>query len=132
MEILGGENARPRELGVSGHVGEELGVPVGERADLELLLQGRQPSWSVGPWVQEVPLARQREQLFSGPEAVKLFGFDQLKERRVLGFTDGDEGRARIVCCDELAVSLIPFLRKVAPGGFGGLNPDGVGDGCRP
>lgn len=78
-----------------------------------------------------MPLARQREQLFSGPEAAQLFRFDQLKERRVLGFTDGDEGRTWIVCCDELAVSLIPFVRKVIPGGFGDLNPDGVGNGCR-
>lgn len=61
--------------------GEELGITVGERADWELLLQSRHASWSVGPRIQVVPLARQRERLFSASEATKLFGFDELKER---------------------------------------------------
>ena len=49
----------------------------------------------------------------------------------MLGFTDGDEGRARIVCFDEVAVSLNPFVSKGTPGGLGCLNTDGVGDECR-
>lgn len=49
----------------------------------------------------------------------------------MLRLTDGDEGYTRIVHFGELAVSLIQFVSKDAPGGCGGLTPDGIGDGCR-
>lgn len=115
MEILSGENSRPGELGIGGHVGEKLRVAIGQCADGKLLFQGHKASLSLGPRVQEVPRAREREQLFIGPEPAQIFGLEELKERGVLKLTDGDERCARIVCLDEPTVSLVPFRRKGVP-----------------
>lgn len=115
MEVLGGENSRPGELGIGGHVGEKLPVAIRQRADGKLLIQGREASSSLGPRVQEVPRAREGEQLFRGPEPAQVFGLEELKERGVLELTDGDERCARIVRLDKLTVSLVPFRRKGVP-----------------
>lgn len=131
MKILGGENSRPAEFGVGGHVGEELRVAVGKRANGELLIQGREASWSVRPRVQEVPHARERDHLFRRPEADQIFGLEEFNERGVLELTGGDEGGARIVLVNEPLASLMPLIRKDVPGDLGSLDPDGGGDGCR-
>lgn len=55
-ELLGAVDMRPRQFGMGGHIGEELGVTIRKRADDEtLVFQSRESAGRLRPAFKIVP-----------------------------------------------------------------------------
>lgn len=67
-ELLGTVNMRPRQFGMGGHIGEELGIGIRKRTDDEpLVFKSRESARRVRPTFKIVPYPRNLDHLVISP-----------------------------------------------------------------